>query len=552
MSQKDKKPHYIYLAVIVLVWFLLYISAQIFFEQKLGWDEVAYMSIAKGIASDFDFSARAYTIMGILKHGFPTHFINYPLSSIYIGIFYKLFGYSIKVAYFSTWLAGLGVCILIYFISLMVLNNSKKMALGTSLFYLLYPGMYRNLDSGMMEQLGNLFLCASVYLIMKDYSKGKFNWFTVLKFSISMVILWLYKTLFVGVFLGYFFIILLAYFFKEKINSKINFYVFTASSYGLFMILFVLVSKFIFLPVAPMMNFTPDKEARQVYSDFLGGYFIDFPQSLIVAVKSFFLYILKPYFLYPTVYTDPSSQFFAFIPHVVVSGFYFLIVFILIGALLDFWKLFSGIQKVFVVFTLTAIVSFNLIFNCIFNTTFENVWRYNIYYVPLFLITLAIYYQVVDERLKDFNADFKRSILVKKTIIFIFIFIPMFFSMINIQQTLFDRYHNRAKDLTGLVNKFLQDDKPEFIYLNDGTHLTLLNYPMKQVFKDATNEQLVEVNKILPQPIKYLFLRPSDWLFQNNKEKVLMAEPIINDSYGYWGHNNDAQIIVYKYREKAI
>ena len=126
------------------------------------------------------------------------------------------------------------------------------------------------------------------------------------------------------------------------------------------------------------------------------------------------------------------------------------------------------------------------------------------------------------------------------------IWLPLFLSMLNVQNALWDNYHNRAARNSKLIKYFIGTDNPKFVYINDGIHTTYESYPTRQVFKDATNEQLIEVNKILPEPIKYLFLRPTDWLFANNKELILMGGSIVNDQYKYLGFSKDDQIVVYK------
>ena len=205
------KGKFFYPLLIFIIWLIAYIVSQLLFDQKLGWDEVAYMSVARGIAEDFDFSARTYTVMGLIKQGYPTHFINFPVFSIFLAIFFKSFGASLNVAYFSTWLCALGVCLLIYFISLLLIENSHKAALVISLSYLFCPGILKNCDTALMEQMGCFLICLSAYLLLKDYSKRVFNLGTLVKVVFSFLIIWLYKSLFIGFFFGVLVFILLAY-----------------------------------------------------------------------------------------------------------------------------------------------------------------------------------------------------------------------------------------------------------------------------------------------------------------------------------------------------
>ena len=546
---KKNKTNLFYIGLIILIWFIAYLVSQILLEQKLGWDEVAYMSVAKGIANDFDFSARNYTIMGLLRHGYPTHFINFPIFSIYLALFFKVFGASLKIAYFSTWLSALGVCLLIYFMFLLVSENNKKTAFIVSLSYLFCPGILKTIDSAMMEQMGCFLLCLAVYFILKDYIRGTFDIFTVLKFAFSFLIIWLYKSLFVGFFFGALIFICIAYSSKisgKKINAKIPLIGFLLLSYGIFVVLFYILKKFVFLPVAPMMSFTPTLEMSQVYADFLGGFFNNLPLNLATNINSFFNYVVLPYFIYPTAYTNPTSQFFVFIPHVVYLGYYFFLIFVTIVLTFTAWKKLSPEAKVFTGLTLGTIISFNLIFNFLFSTTFENIWRYNVYSLPLFLCYVALVLRANFEYVKPFIQEHSVAAKILMTLLFVFCYFPVFLSMLNIQLALWDRYHNRARENAEIIRTFIKDEHPNFIYINDGIHTTFTDYPIKQVFKDATNDQLMQVNKILPEPIAYLFLRPTDWLFKNNQELILKGAPIINDEYKFYGFNKDAQLIVYK------
>ena len=253
------KGKFFYPLLIFIVWLVAYIISQLLFDQKLGWDEVAYMSVAKGIADNFDFSARTYTVMGLIKHGYPTHFINFPIFPVYLAVFFKLFGSSLYVAYFANWLLALGVLLLLYFIFLMLSENNHKISFLVSMSYLFCPGILRNCDSAMMEQGGCFLLCLFVYFILKDYHSGKFNYFTVIKFAFTFLILWMYKSLYVGIFFGLLAFIFLAYNSKlsgKELNTRVRLPIFLIMSYGLFVLFYYLLSKFVFLPVAPMLTFT--------------------------------------------------------------------------------------------------------------------------------------------------------------------------------------------------------------------------------------------------------------------------------------------------------
>ena len=541
---------FFYLFLIVLIWFITYVICQFIFEKKLGWDEVAYLSVARGIAENFDFSARTYTVMGLIKHGYPTHFIHFPIYSLFLALFLKLSNNSLAFAYFSTWLFALGVCIFIYLIILILLTNCKQLAFGTSLFYLFCPGIIRYCDTAMMEQCGNFLLCLFLYLILKDYSKGKITYLTSVKFALLFLVVWIFKSLYVGILIGGFVVLALTFssgFFKKgELNLRCKFLQVLLISYGGFAASFFLLKKFVFLPVAPMMNFTKTLEANQSYSDFMAGFFHNFPQNLLENLKYFLNYTLGIYFNYPTAYTSQNAQFFVFIPHVIYNGIYFFLFFICIALLFSGWKNLNSLSKLFSIFSAIAIVSFNLIFNVFFSTTYENIWRYNVYYLPLYLCFLAIVFNANFSYKKPFILDHPKVSKLLIALIVVFIYLPLFISMINIQQYFWDIYHTKARTNDEIIKSFIKSEKPNFIYFNDGIHTTFTQYPIKQVMKDATNEQLLRVNKILPEPIEYLFLTPKDWLFQSNKDLIIMSEPILGGTYKMHGFDNQNQVVVYK------
>ena len=544
-----EKSNYFYLGLIGLVWFLAYVFCTVFWEQKLGWDEVNYMAVAKGIVKDFDFSSRSYTIMGILKHGFPTNLINFPVFSVYLTLFFKLFGFDIHVAYFANWLCALGVCILIYFIFLMLSESNRKASFIVSLFYLFTPGIIRNCDTAMMEQGGCFLLCLLMFLILRDYSKGTFNYFTILKFSISFLLLWLYKSLFLGIFFGAFIFIFLAYNPKlsgKKIKTGVLLPVFLLLSYGIFAVLFFIFKKFVFLPVAPMFTFTSQLENSQAYATFSDAFFKDFPQNIFSNISYLFNIIVHSYFVYPTIYSNTARAILPFTSYAVYVGVYFFLFIATIVLLFASWKKLTSMEKLFSCFAVISIISFNLIFNFLFSTTIENIWRYNVYYLPLYLCFIGIIVRANFEYFKPFVNNHPKVSKVLLFVLFVFIYLPVSLSMIDVQSQYWEAYHSRAKMNGDVLRSIIKDTNPKFIYFNDGTHTTFTDYPIRQVFKDATNDQLLAVNMILPGPIEYLFLRPTDWLFKNNQEIIQMAGPILNDQYKFLGFIKDQQVIVYR------
>lgn len=546
---KQAKSNVFYISWIILIWLITYISCNVLWEQRLGWDEVNYLGVAKGIATDFDFSARFYTIMGIIKRGYPTHFINFPIFSAILALFLRAFGMNIHVAYFSTWLFALGVCIFIFLI-FNLLSKNNKLSFFVSMSYLFMPGMIKNCDTALMEQCGCFLLCLFFYFILKDFARGNLTYLTALKFGTTFLVLWLYKSLYVGVFFGAFIVILLVYnkkFSNGTIRVQVPLPVFLFLSYGLFAISFYALQKYVFLPVAPMLSFSPDKEINQTYADALAGFFDSFPNSLFNNIYQFLGGIVTPYIIYPCTFHDIHRSTYVHTGSFVLVWIYFFL--FLINLILTFasWKKLSVLERIFVLFTVVTILSFNTIFNTLFSTNHGNIWRYNMYTLPLYLCYLVIISRANFEYKKMFLNDHPKVYRALVILFLIFTYIPLFASKLSHDLYLENNYHQYARFNAQIVKNFVGSSNPKFIYFNDGTHVTWDLYPTKQVMKDATNEQLLQVNRILGEPIEFLFLKQKDWLFQNNKDLILMAEPIINNQYLFYGFDKDSQTVVYRF-----
>lgn len=559
ISSKDK---FLYPLLIFLVWLVTYIFwERLIFEQKLGWDEINYLSLARGIAEDFDFTGRSYTVMGLLKHGYPTTMIIFPIISIYIAIFFKLFGVSINVAYFSTWFAALGVCILLYYIFLMLSENNHKHSFLISLMYLFSPGTVKNCNTAMMEQFGCFLFCLFVFFILRDYLRGKFTYFTAVKFALAFVVLWMYKSLFIGIFFGAFALIFLAYNSKitgKKIETKVPLPLFLLISYGLFVILFYILKEYVFAPVAPMMNFSPRQENTQIYADFLGGLFNDFSSNIIGNIKFFFMVLVNSYLFYPTRHDEYIPEYRTYMEDILymtsyyfATGLYFFIFFLMIVFTFAFWKKLSSIEKVFVSFALVSILGFNFVFNILFRTYHINVWRYNYYYFPIYICYLGILFRAGYEYMKTFVGEHPRASLAVVLVFLLCGYLPLFLSCIKHSLTFERMFHIRARITADLIRSVIKDKDVKFVYCSEGTHTTFVDYPVQWIFKDATNEQLLKINNILPRPIDYLFLRPQDWLYQNNIEQIKVAAPILDNNYVFYGYNEQAKLIVYQYKKQA-
>ena len=79
---KNKTGNFLFIGCIFLIWLITYIICTIVWEQRIGLDETSYLSTAKGISESFDFNSRFFTVLGILKYGFPHHTHHYPLYPI--------------------------------------------------------------------------------------------------------------------------------------------------------------------------------------------------------------------------------------------------------------------------------------------------------------------------------------------------------------------------------------------------------------------------------------------------------------------------------------
>lgn len=552
-----------FIAAIFIIWLVSYVFWElVIFQENLAWDEVSYLSVAKGIARDFDFSSRSYTVMGLLKQGYPTTLINFPVFSAYIAVFFKLFGVSLRVGYFSTWFAALGVCVFLYLIFCILSKNNRLLAFITSIAYLYNPGTIKNCNTAMMEQAGCFLLCICVFLILKDYAKGKFDYLTILKFSLSFLSLWLFKSIFIGFFFGAFVFILLSYSSKitgKKIDTKIPLPVFLLASYGLFVVLYYIFMKFVFLPVSPMMNFSPAQESAQVYADFLGGFLNNFFVNIKTNINFFLHVVLKSYLFYPTNLDQHNPLYESYTRSILKTNAYYIYVWVfffvffnMIALTFATWKRFSPIQKVFIFLTLGMMISFNLIFNFLFMTYHINIWRYNAYSLPLYLCYFSILIEANFEYIKPFITEHRKVSIALVSIFFICGYLPLFLSCTRNHIQFERNFQIRARNNAHLIRSVIsQDPDTKFVYMNDGTHTVFDDYPVRWVFKDATNKQLMQVNKILPYPIDYLFLRSSDWLFENNKEAITKGLPIVNDQYVYYGLNQETGLVVYKYYKKA-
>ena len=376
MTQSEilNKKNIPYLAIIFIVWLVTYIFCQVVFEQKLGWDEVSYLTTARGIAENFDFSGRSHSIMGLIKYPFPQNTHHYPVYATYIAIFFKLFGVSLNVAYFSTWFACLLACIFIYFTLVLLTGGNRKLSFFFGLSFLFLPKVTDYCDTAMMEVPGAALLSIVVFMVCRDVLRGKINPFLLAAFAL---LLFFYKSLFIGIFFGFIVII-----FSNYLNLSLFL--------GTFAFLDVIFTKFIFLPMSPMFNFDPKTEAPDgTYADFLGGFLNDIAFNLTDNYRAFYDTVIKSYYPINTIFTPQSDAVFFMIPAWFELAIYYLSIFYVIVFAIMTWNKLKPEQRIFILFSVVSILSFNFIYVSIVGGGVGLISRYNLIYTPLILISVG-------------------------------------------------------------------------------------------------------------------------------------------------------------------
>ena len=71
-------------------------------------------------------------------------------------------------------------------------------------------------------------------------------------------------------------------------------------------------------------------------------------------------------------------------------------------------------------------------------------------------------------------------------------------------------------------------------------------YPVREVFMEATNDMIKNINRVLPKPIEYLFLSPGNFLFRQNQDLIFRKEPIVDNWYTFYGIDPQNQVVVYR------
>lgn len=530
-----------YLLFIFFIWLFTYIVCQIAFEQKLGWDEISYLTTARGIAEHFDFSGRSHSIMGLIKYPFPQNTHHYPVYSTYLAIFFKLFGVSLQVAYFSTWFACLIACIFIYFTLVLLTGGNRKLAFFFGLSFLFLPKITDYCDSAMMEVPGAALLSVIVFVISRDILKGRVNPFLLAVFAL---LLFFYKSLFIGILFSFTVLILSMHSMKFTRSNILDLSLFL----GTFAFLNVIFTKFIFLPMSPMFNFDPKTEAPEgTYADFLGGFLNDTAFNLTDNYRAFYDTVIKSYYPINTIFTPQSDAVFFMIPAWIELAIYYLAVFYVIVFAIMLWKKLAQGQRIFILFSMTSILSFNFIYISIVGGGVGLISRYNLIYVPLIMISLGCLLSANYEYFKPFLSEHKKGLYFVAVSFILIVYVTFHYSVDLIVKWNKDVYHNIAHKNSEVVKKFIGNSNPMFVYFTVGTHTTWDMFPTRVVLMEATNDQIKKLNLKLPKPIEYLFLNPKNNLFRINQDLILKGQPIIDNWYTLHDIDSGNKIVVYKF-----
>ena len=524
-----------------MVWLCTYLFCSYFTEPKIEWDEAKYLATARGICENLDFSSRSFTVLGLIKYGYPLHNHHYPLHSIYIALFFKLFGTSLKSALFATWFSALIACIFIYLTSVFLTSNNVLSFL-LSLLFLFFPRILDYCNSAMMEIPSCALISVLVYFVFAINQKSR-SYPIIL--ALVALILFLFKSLFVGILLGLGMVIV----FLEKPNGILKIFKKLVLFIFAFFLLYFVFTKFVFLPLAPWLNFLPSQEGPYgSYADFVGGFFNNIPFNLKEHLNIFFEKAIFHYYPFLVYYFLPTVQTFYPIDQSWFEyGIYFLMLFYVFLFSIFIWKSLSNSQRLFIVLTLTSIIFFTLIFITITVCTgIGLLFRYSLIYLPLLLLSFGIILAKAIDYFKSIVNQNKIQVWILILSFIFLIYIPVYFCSklvigenINWQSSVVDRNSK-------LIEKFIGNSMPMFIYFTGGSTISWDMFPVKEIFMDATSDQIKKINMILPEPIEFLFIKPENNLFKENASYILNKEPIISNSYIYNSIDLGNKVIIYR------
>lgn len=548
MKSKIVTHKFFYPILIFFIWLITYLISTKFLSSGFEWDEAKYLACAKGIAEKFDFSSRSTTVLGLIKYGFPHHITHYPLHCIYLAIFFKLFGSSLSVACFATWVSGLVTMLLIYSIVLLLIKentpSSKLFAFCTSVTFLFLPRIINQCNSAMMEIPSCALILFFIFIIFQNLTKGCLNPYSL---AIMTAVLFFYKSLFVGVLFGSIFLLWIICRSKELKASKSTFSKVFLKYLITLIAIYCAFKKIIFLPFSPLMNFSGFQEGVYgVYADFDGGFFKSPINNLISNLGIVYKIISLGYFPKFQTYLDSQTftGYFLASPVWLEFGVFCLTLFYVIVFLFLSKKKLSLVSKAFIAFTIASILSFNLIFNLIVPTSLGPRCRYNLGYVPILLISMAVLLWVNRD---CFNVRSKKVFISIFLSLVFFVYVPLFNTALFIADWNKALTFEHISKNTEIVKTIIGKSIPDSVYFTGGTNIVWDMFPVREIYMEVSNEQIKRINQILPKPIDFLFLNPNNNLFKQNQELILKGQPIIDNCYTFHGINPEARIVVYRF-----
>lgn len=541
--QDNNKAKIFFPVLIFLIWLIVYLTCFFSWEHKIWWDENSYLTTARGIAENFDFGSRSVTVQGVIKYPFPQCTHHLPLYSTYVAVFFKLFGPTIEVAYFSTWLAGLVCCLFIYFTCLIVLEKKYILSFLSSICFLLSPRITHMCDSGMMEIPGAALLSILIFIVFRNLSLNKIN---PILFGLIALLLYLFKSLFVGVIFG--FVLLMFFSYKDK-----AFFYKGSLIYSLSLCFGYVLFKSLFPPLAPMLNILSRAEGPEgTYANFAGGFFDNPVNNFLLNLELFYTNIISRYFNYSIISMKGVDPFYVSIPDANELAIYALAILFVSFFAIALWSKIPLLQRCFISFSLISVLSMNIIYVILFGGAVGLLCRYNLIYLPLIIISFAVIIEGISHYFVNMVSEHKKTIFLFILSIVILVYVPFYNAASTITILHKNMYHGIGYSNTEAIKKIVGGNLPKFIYFTSGNYSTWYLFPLRVVFMEATNEQIKKINLKLPSPIEFIFLTTSNNLFLENKEQILAGKPIIDNWYTFYSFDSDKQIVVYKFNPSGI
>lgn len=426
-------------------------------------------------------------------------------------------------------------------------NNNGLFSFFLAISFLYLPKLTVYCNSAMMEMPGCALLSILTFLVFKEISKGRVS---SLLIALAALFLYLYKGLFIGIIFGFISLIIFltrhrGFEFRRKIKSLSELTIYL----GTMFVTYFVLTKFIFLPLAPWFNLLPKHEvANGTYADFAGGFFNDISgnlkEHLILFINRF---ILHYYPFLTNFFLKEDKPFYPIINYWFELGIYLLVFFYMTVFSFFIWKRLLAIQKAFILFTVVSIIAFNIIYLTVGGCTGIGLfYRYSIIYFPLLVISIGIISWVTFNEFAYSTFKSKIRIYFLLLSFIILVYIPIYFSSYLVINPDTSWYQDSASINSKIISKFIRGTKPMFIYIRGGSLGIWKLFPLREVFMEATNEQIKKINSILPHPIEYLFLQPGNQLAEENKSLILQGLPIIDGLYTYYGADIKNNFYVYK------